>query len=188
VAVWFASASGRAVMLCRARFLAAPVASALRTRTPTTGLVAARRPAVAQLPWPRYLSTAGKQQPPPSGSSGSGSGSGSGGSQQLGSIWTNPLNTPKGESLVKYGTDLTAQARAGKLDPVLGREEEIRRTIQVRRHLDTTSAPYAPYAPSALSALPGPGAQSAAQEQPSAHRRARCGQDGGGGGAGAAHR
>jgi len=32
---------------------------------------------------------------------------------------------------MKYGTDLTAQARAGKLDPVLGREEEIRRTIQV---------------------------------------------------------
>ena len=123
-------------MLCRARFLAAPVASALRTRVPTTGLVAVRRPAVAQLPWPRHLSTAGKK-PPPSGSSGSGSGSssggsgGSGGSQQLGSIWANPLATPKGESLLKYGTDLTAQARAGKLDPVLGREEEIRRTIQV---------------------------------------------------------
>ena len=32
---------------------------------------------------------------------------------------------------MRYGTDLTAQARAGKLDPVLGREEEIRRTIQV---------------------------------------------------------
>ena len=123
-------------MLCRARFLAAPVASALRTRVPTTGLVAVRRPAVAQLPWPRHLSTAGKK-PPPSGSSGSGSGSGSGGSggsggsQQLGSIWANPLATPKGESLLKYGTDLTAQAREGKLDPVLGREEEIRRTIQV---------------------------------------------------------
>ena len=112
-------------MLCRARFLA----SALRTRAPTTGLVAVRRPAVTQLPWPRHLSTAGKQ-PPQSGSSGGGSG-GSGGSQQLGSIWTNPLATPKGESLMRYGTDLTAQARAGKLDPVLGREEEIRRTIQV---------------------------------------------------------
>ena len=123
-------------MLCRARFIAAPVASALRPRVPTTGLVAVRRPAVTQLPWPRHLSTAGKK-PPPSGSSGSGSGSssggsgGSGGSQQLGSIMANPLATPKGESLLKYGTDLTAQARAGKLDPVLGREEEIRRTIQV---------------------------------------------------------
>ncbi|GMQ86073.1 MAG: ATP-dependent chaperone ClpB [Acidimicrobiia bacterium] len=33
--------------------------------------------------------------------------------------------------LEKYGRDLTAQARAGKLDPVIGRDEEIRRTIQV---------------------------------------------------------
>jgi ATP-dependent Clp protease ATP-binding subunit ClpB len=33
--------------------------------------------------------------------------------------------------LEKYGRDLTAQARAGKLDPVIGRDEEIRRVIQV---------------------------------------------------------
>ncbi|MCH8201023.1 MAG: AAA family ATPase, partial [Chloroflexi bacterium] len=31
----------------------------------------------------------------------------------------------------KYAQDLTAAARAGKLDPVIGRDEEIRRTIQV---------------------------------------------------------
>src|SRR5262249_50068659 len=31
----------------------------------------------------------------------------------------------------KYGRDLTASARAGKLDPVIGRDEEIRRVIQV---------------------------------------------------------
>jgi len=35
------------------------------------------------------------------------------------------------DALKKYATDLTAAARAGKLDPVIGREEEIRRTIQV---------------------------------------------------------
>ena len=35
------------------------------------------------------------------------------------------------DALKKYATDLTAQARAGKLDPVIGRDEEIRRTIQV---------------------------------------------------------
>jgi ATP-dependent Clp protease ATP-binding subunit ClpB len=35
------------------------------------------------------------------------------------------------EALKKYARDLTAQARAGKLDPVIGRDEEIRRTIQV---------------------------------------------------------
>lgn len=33
--------------------------------------------------------------------------------------------------LEKYGRDLTAYARQGKLDPVIGRDEEIRRTIQV---------------------------------------------------------
>ncbi|WP_458112220.1 ATP-dependent chaperone ClpB [Arthrobacter sp. R1-13] len=41
----------------------------------------------------------------------------------------NPENTF--QSLEKYGTDLTAMARAGKLDPVIGRDSEIRRIIQV---------------------------------------------------------
>lgn len=35
------------------------------------------------------------------------------------------------EALEKYGRDLTAVARAGKLDPVIGRQEEIRRVVQV---------------------------------------------------------
>ena len=35
------------------------------------------------------------------------------------------------EALQKYGQDLTAAARDGKLDPVIGRDEEIRRTIQI---------------------------------------------------------
>src|SRR4029079_4633847 len=34
-------------------------------------------------------------------------------------------------ALEKYGRDLTAEARAGKLDPVIGRDDEVRRTIQV---------------------------------------------------------
>ncbi|MDD4028884.1 MAG: Clp protease N-terminal domain-containing protein, partial [Caldisericia bacterium] len=37
----------------------------------------------------------------------------------------------KYQSLQKYGKDLTELARNGKLDPVIGRDEEIRRTIQV---------------------------------------------------------
>ncbi|MBI2760776.1 MAG: ATP-dependent chaperone ClpB [Chloroflexi bacterium] len=37
----------------------------------------------------------------------------------------------KYQSLEKYGRDLTQLARAGKLDPVIGRDEEIRRVIQV---------------------------------------------------------
>ena len=35
------------------------------------------------------------------------------------------------EALSKYARDLTEAARAGKLDPVIGRDEEIRRTMQV---------------------------------------------------------
>ncbi|MGX5669768.1 ATP-dependent chaperone ClpB [Kocuria rhizophila] len=35
------------------------------------------------------------------------------------------------QSLEKYGTDLTAIAREGKLDPVIGRDSEIRRVVQV---------------------------------------------------------
>ena len=45
------------------------------------------------------------------------------------------VTTPDPESqfaaLEKYGVDLTARARAGKIDPVIGRDEEIRRVIQV---------------------------------------------------------
>ncbi|PZD71248.1 Chaperone protein ClpB 1 [Acaryochloris thomasi RCC1774] len=37
----------------------------------------------------------------------------------------------KYESLEKYGRDLTELARSGKLDPVIGRDDEIRRTIQI---------------------------------------------------------
>jgi ATP-dependent Clp protease ATP-binding subunit ClpB len=37
----------------------------------------------------------------------------------------------KYQTLEKYGTDLTARARAGKIDPVIGRDEEIRRVMQV---------------------------------------------------------
>lgn len=35
------------------------------------------------------------------------------------------------EALQKFGRDLTQQAKAGKLDPVIGRDDEIRRVIQV---------------------------------------------------------
>jgi len=35
------------------------------------------------------------------------------------------------QALEKYGQDLTARAREGKIDPVIGRDEEIRRVIQV---------------------------------------------------------
>lgn len=45
------------------------------------------------------------------------------------------VSDPEGESnreaLDKYTTDLTERARQGKLDPVIGRDDEIRRTIQI---------------------------------------------------------
>ncbi|KAF8194661.1 P-loop containing nucleoside triphosphate hydrolase protein [Pholiota molesta] len=37
----------------------------------------------------------------------------------------------KGEALKEYSVDLTELAREGKLDPTIGRDEEIRRTIQI---------------------------------------------------------
>ena len=45
--------------------------------------------------------------------------------------WVNPDNVPSGEHLAKYGVDLTEKARQSELDPVIGREMEIRRAIQI---------------------------------------------------------
>src|SRR5207302_1705764 len=44
---------------------------------------------------------------------------------------TDPNPEGKYQALVKYGRDLTDAAAEGKLDPVIGRDEEIRRVIQV---------------------------------------------------------
>jgi len=44
---------------------------------------------------------------------------------------SDPNAEEKYQALEKYGIDLTAAARSGKLDPVIGRDEEIRRVIQV---------------------------------------------------------
>ena len=44
---------------------------------------------------------------------------------------TDPAPEEKYQALVKYSRDLTELARKGKLDPVIGRDEEIRRVIQV---------------------------------------------------------
>eukprot|EP01111_Echinosteliopsis_oligospora_P015908 TRINITY_DN6447_c0_g1_i1.p1 TRINITY_DN6447_c0_g1~~TRINITY_DN6447_c0_g1_i1.p1 ORF type:complete len:853 (-),score=302.08 TRINITY_DN6447_c0_g1_i1:26-2584(-) len=64
-----------------------------------------------------------------------GRGGGGGGSEGQGQgqqePWVSPDAIPPGEVLKKYSKDLTEMAKQGKLDPVIGREEEIRRTIQV---------------------------------------------------------
>ncbi len=44
---------------------------------------------------------------------------------------TTPNPEEQFQALEKYGTDLTKRAREGKIDPVIGRNEEIRRVIQV---------------------------------------------------------
>ena len=44
---------------------------------------------------------------------------------------TDPNPEDKFQALEKYGRDLTALARQGKIDPVIGRDEEIRRVMQV---------------------------------------------------------
>lgn len=52
----------------------------------------------------------------------------------LGNIFNNTQgnsNSKPGETLEQYGVDLTKLAKEGKLDPVIGRHEEIRRTLQI---------------------------------------------------------
>ncbi len=44
---------------------------------------------------------------------------------------TSPTAEARYQSLEKYSTDLTALARAGKLDPVIGRDVEVRRVMQI---------------------------------------------------------
>ena len=45
--------------------------------------------------------------------------------------WVHPDAVPKGETLKKYTRDLTEISKQGKLDPVIGRDNEVRRTNQV---------------------------------------------------------
>lgn len=60
--------------------------------------------------------------------------------KEKGKSWVNPANSVggeggdeanQGEYLQKYTRDLTEDARDGRLDPVIGRDDEIQRTIQV---------------------------------------------------------
>jgi ATP-dependent Clp protease ATP-binding subunit ClpB len=44
------------------------------------------------------------------------------------------------QALEKYGVDLTALAREGKIDPVIGRDDELRRIMEIRQGLSVTLA------------------------------------------------
>ncbi|MFC4636902.1 ATP-dependent chaperone ClpB [Deinococcus hohokamensis] len=51
--------------------------------------------------------------------------------QRKGKTVTNKTAEQQFDALAKYGTDLTQRARDGKFDPVIGRDEEIRRAMQI---------------------------------------------------------
>ncbi len=51
--------------------------------------------------------------------------------QRKGKSVSNKTAEQQFDALEKYGTDLTQRARDGKFDPVIGRDEEIRRTMQI---------------------------------------------------------
>lgn len=55
---------------------------------------------------------------------------GGGGGHPLGNIFAQQQKKP-GETLAEVGTDLTTLAAEGKLDPVIGRDQEIKRLLQV---------------------------------------------------------
>lgn len=48
-----------------------------------------------------------------------------------GRSWVDPRAMPDGETLKKYSIDLTERARKGKLDPVIGRDAETNRAIEI---------------------------------------------------------
>ncbi|MGI8747539.1 MAG: Clp protease N-terminal domain-containing protein, partial [Deinococcus sp.] len=51
--------------------------------------------------------------------------------QRKGKTVTSKTSESQFDALNKYGLDLTQRAREGKLDPVIGRDEEIRRVMQI---------------------------------------------------------
>jgi ATP-dependent Clp protease ATP-binding subunit ClpB len=53
------------------------------------------------------------------------------GQQQGNNTWVHPDNVPKGEFLEKYARNVTQMAIDSKLDPVVGREDTIKRCLQV---------------------------------------------------------
>lgn len=71
----------------------------------------------------------GPPRPPPGGPGGP-PGGGFGGMRFPGGAMMGQ-QPEKGETLKQFSVDLTKLARDGKLDPTIGRDEEIRRTIQI---------------------------------------------------------
>ncbi|EPY22607.1 ATP-dependent Clp protease ATP-binding protein subunit ClpB [Strigomonas culicis] len=106
-----------------------PRCTAFRAAVPTRGLVFA--PTVASFTPSLCAARRFNSSVTPFGGGGQHGGGGGSGGQQEGRRWVNPNAVPPGEFLKKYARDLTDEARQGRLDPIVGREEVIRRTIQV---------------------------------------------------------
>lgn len=70
------------------------------------------------------------------------------------------------QALQKYTIDLTERAERGKLDPVIGRDDEIRRTIQVLQRR-TKNNPV-------LIGEPGVGKTAIVEDWPSASSTVKC--------------
>ncbi|WVQ80199.1 hypothetical protein IAT38_002304 [Cryptococcus sp. DSM 104549] len=101
-----------------------PHLASARLARPTLG-VATRLPAV--LATRSYAQ--GPPYPPPGGPGGP-PGGGFGGMRFPGGMG-GQQGPEKGETLNQFSVDLTQMAREGKLDPIIGRDEEIKRTIQI---------------------------------------------------------
>jgi len=107
----------RPARMARSALIRATSASGTSASAPLP-LAAARAPQYRRAPARRHLSS-----PPPGG-----------GGANLGSIFDGlkkDRDAKPGEALARHGTDLTKAAREGALDPVIGRHEEIRRTLQI---------------------------------------------------------
>ena len=52
-----------------------------------------------------------------------------------------PQQEEQKSALEQYGIDLTERAREGKLDPVIGRDNEVRRVIQVQGRFAVNQPP-----------------------------------------------
>ncbi|KAF7794963.1 hypothetical protein EIP86_006106 [Pleurotus ostreatoroseus] len=101
----------------RTAVVASSSSGLLRRAIPPT--IAAQRPLSSSLSRPSLSLARGYASQPPNGGGG------------FPGFSMQPGQRQKGEALKEYSVDLTELARNGKLDPTIGRDEEIRRTIQI---------------------------------------------------------
>jgi ATP-dependent Clp protease ATP-binding subunit ClpB len=100
-----------------------------RTTAPQDGPPTGPRPPAPPLPSPSAAVPIPSSPPPASAASAAGQAPLAGGANPRLEVQAEEEGRPEGLSL--YGRDLTAAARDGELDPVIGRDTEMRRLIQV---------------------------------------------------------